>query len=110
MKSTFALLAASTAFTVCLGLPAFSGTSLPPTPANPIASMMKGGTQALPLVLIDSDEDDDDDDEGSDDDCGEDDDDGVACGSTVNPAPTGTAAPPSNGLFGTGAPPKVQVN
>ena len=27
-----------------------------------------------------------------------------------NPAPAGTVAPPQNGLFGTGAPPRVQVN
>ncbi|KEO54935.1 PepSY domain-containing protein [Thioclava pacifica] len=38
----------------------------------------------------------------------EDDDDYGA--STRNPAPAGTVAPPQNGLFGNGAPPKVQVN
>lgn len=27
-----------------------------------------------------------------------------------NPAPAGTVAPPQNGLFGNGAPPRVQVN
>ncbi|MFT6458844.1 PepSY domain-containing protein [Pseudophaeobacter arcticus] len=27
-----------------------------------------------------------------------------------NPAPAGTLAPPQNGLFGTGTPPKVKVN
>ncbi len=31
-------------------------------------------------------------------------------GTARNPAPAGTAAPPQNGLFGNGAPPKVQVN
>lgn len=31
-------------------------------------------------------------------------------GDTRNPAPTGTVAPPQNGLFGNGAPPQVQVN
>lgn len=30
--------------------------------------------------------------------------------SAGNPAPTGTMAPPDNGLFGNGAPPQVQVN
>ncbi len=44
-------------------------------------------------------EDDDDDD---------DDDDGP--GGARNPAPAGTVAPPQNGLFGKGAPPKVKVN
>lgn len=107
MKTTLALLAASTAFTVWMGLPAISATSLPPAPANPIAEVMNSG--ALPLVLIDSDEEDEDDND-EDDDCGDDDEDGAACGDTANPAPAGTVAPPSNGLFGTGAPPKVQVN
>lgn len=36
-----------------------------------------------------------------------DDDYGTAAG---NPAPVGTVAPPQNGLFGTGTPPKVKVN
>jgi hypothetical protein len=27
-----------------------------------------------------------------------------------DPAPVGSVAPPANGLFGTGAPPKIQVN
>lgn len=31
-------------------------------------------------------------------------------GGAHNPAPAGTAQPPQNGLFGNGAPPKVQVN
>lgn len=31
-------------------------------------------------------------------------------GSARNPAPAGPVAPPQNGLFGNGAPPKVQVN
>lgn len=31
-------------------------------------------------------------------------------GGAPSPAPAGTAQPPQNGLFGNGAPPKVQVN
>ncbi|TCM88219.1 PepSY domain-containing protein [Rhodovulum steppense] len=31
-------------------------------------------------------------------------------GGARNPAPAGSVAPPQNGLFGTGAPPQVQVN
>ncbi|MFB9148841.1 PepSY domain-containing protein [Roseovarius ramblicola] len=31
-------------------------------------------------------------------------------GNARNPAPAGTVAPPQNGLFGNGAPPKAQVN
>lgn len=31
-------------------------------------------------------------------------------GGARNPSPSGTVAPPQNGLFGNGAPPQVQVN
>jgi hypothetical protein len=40
----------------------------------------------------------------------DDDDDDGPRGGQRNPAPAGTVAPPKNGLFGTGTPPKVQVN
>ena len=43
-------------------------------------------------------------DDDDDDDCY-----GRNCGA-ANPAPAGSVAPPSNGLFGDGAAPKVQVN
>jgi hypothetical protein len=81
------------------------------------------GAQAAPLILAsdddehgwravwrggDDDNDDDDDDEDDDDDC--DDDDGNCRGAARNPAPAGTVAPPQNGLFGNGAPPRVQMN
>jgi hypothetical protein len=49
--------------------------------------------------------DDDDADESEEDD---DDDDGV--GAASNPAPAGTVAPPTNGLFGNDSVPRVQVN
>ncbi|OWY04409.1 PepSY domain-containing protein [Thioclava sp. IC9] len=52
------------------------------------------------LITSDYDDDDEDDDD-DDDDYG---------ASARNPAPAGTVAPPKNGLFGDGAPPKVQVN
>jgi hypothetical protein len=80
------------------------------------------GTRALPLVLVSDDDDDDhregegtrrgdDDDDDDDDDEDDCDDDGNDCRSgTSNPAPAGTVAPPQNGLFGNGAPPKAQVN
>ncbi|AQS47357.1 hypothetical protein BMG03_05760 [Thioclava nitratireducens] len=53
------------------------------------------------LRLIRSEHDDDDEEDDDDDDYG---------ASARNPAPAGTVAPPKNGLFGNGAPPKVQVN
>lgn len=122
MKPTLAALAASTAFIALFGLPAFSAARLPAVTANrlaasPIAAGLGSGEQALPLVLIDSDEGEDED-EGADDECGDDDDadedgadeDGAGCGAAVPPAPSGSVAPPANGLFGSGAAPKVQIN
>ena len=46
------------------------------------------------LQIVETDDDDDDDDRGG----------------ARNPGPAGAGAPPQNGLFGNGAPPKVQVN
>lgn len=47
------------------------------------------------LQVVEMDYEDDDDDYGT---------------AADNPAPAGTVAPPQNGLFGTGTPPKVKVN
>ena len=38
------------------------------------------------------------------------DDDGSPGAASASPAPAGTVAPPANGLFGSGAMPKVKVN
>ncbi len=117
MRKTLALLVASTALTATLGLAAWSATRESPPP---VAALFEDGAQGLPLILIsDDDEDEDDDDrKGSwwghgddDDDCDDDDDDdGGGCRGARNPAPAGSKLPPQNGLFGTGAPPQVQVN
>ncbi|AMY71330.1 hypothetical protein [Frigidibacter mobilis] len=114
MRKTLALLVASTALTATLGFAAWSATRESP---RPVAALSEDGTPALPLILI-SDDDDDDDRKGlwghDDDDCGDDDDDddddGGCRGGARNPAPAGSKLPPQNGLFGTGAPPQVQVN
>jgi len=117
MRKTLALLVASTALTATLGFAAWSATRESP---RPVAALSEDGTPALPLILI-SDDDDDDDRQGiwrghDDDDCDEDDDDDdddddADCrGGARNPAPAGSKLPPQNGLFGTGAPPQVQVN
>lgn len=53
--------------------------------------------KTLEMIEVDDDEDEDED----DDDAGR---------GKRDPAPAGSAAPPANGLFGTGAPPKVKVN
>lgn len=123
MRKTLTLLAASTALTAAIGVPAWSAIN---GPANgvlrPAAALFDDATPTMPLVLASDDEDDDerpwrqtsrrgddDDNDDDDDDDGCDDDDDCR-GSARNPAPAGTVAPPQNGLFGNGAPPRVQVN
>lgn len=126
MKKTLTLLAASTALTAAIGVPAFSAMQASADGAfRPVAALFDDASQTMPLVLASGDDeddhrwrdgarrghDDDDDDydeDDDDDDC--DDDDGNGCRSAArNPAPAGTVAPPQNGLFGNGAPPQVQM-
>ena len=120
MKTIPTLLVASAALTAAIGVPAWSAMQ----PAadggvRPFAALFDEGPQTMPLVLA-SDDDDDErrwregsrrghDDQDDDDDCDDDDDDDCR-GDARNPAPAGTVAPPQNGLFGNGAPPRVQVN
>lgn len=114
MKKTLMLLLASTAVTAAIGLPA-SG-ALSPLAGNegaPLAAPIPNAAQDMPTMLASNDDDDRDDDDDDDDDCDDDEDEGDCAGGgggAANPAPAGTVAPPQNGLFGTGAPPKVQVN
>lgn len=119
LTKTLTLLAASTALTAALGLPAWSAMHSPAQTeaVSSISSLIAGDEASAKLILVDDDdeddEEDDDDDEGgrknhrSDDDdedeCDDDDDDG--CGTAAAaPAPAGSIAPPQNGLFGTGTP------
>lgn len=126
MKRTLALLVASTALTAAIGLPAWGAMRALIGDAQPFAEIADAGKEALPLVLASDDDDDDrehrrsfrrdhdnDDDREHrtsryDDDEDEDDEDDGRRGR--NPAPAGSIAPPQNGLFGNGTPPKVQVN
>lgn len=124
MKTTFAILLASTALTLGFAIPAWSVMhDGPQSQASRHATEEASGASAhFPLASDDdrSDDDegrrmsqsgdDDDDDEESDD---ADDDDGEGQGSTgaaAGAAQTGTVVPPNNGLFGNGAAPKVKVN
>ncbi len=121
MKKNLTILVAATALTAAIGLPAWSAMRpLADESREPTAARFEDGAQAGRFVLAggetgdrehhvrkgsqrghDDVEDDDDDD----------DDDGRGSrGGAGNPAPMGTVAPPRNGLFGTGAPPQVQVN
>lgn len=122
MSKTLTLLAAATALTAVVGLPVWSAMGAP---------AQSGAMQAVPavldvrgvidrLILVDDDEDENEGGEarsarrGSNeegDDSEECDDDEGACGAAGNnPAPAGSVAPPANGLFGTGEPPKATVN
>jgi hypothetical protein len=134
MRKTLTLLVASTALTAAIGIPAWSAMQAPADAGlRPLAALFEESPQAMPLVLAsddddderrwregarrghddddddEDDEDEDDDDDDDDDDCDDDDDDDCR-GGARNPAPAGTVAPPQNGLFGNGAPPRVQVN
>ncbi|GAW35468.1 hypothetical protein RA2_02531 [Roseovarius sp. A-2] len=124
MKKTLTLLAATTALTAAIGVPAWSAMEDPAdSMLRRVAALFDDASQDMPLILA-SDEDDDDrwrdgsrrghddddDEDDDDDDCDDDDDDDDCRGGARNPAPAGTVAPPQNGLFGNGAPPQVQVN
>ncbi|KAA8606105.1 hypothetical protein AL036_15980 [Salipiger aestuarii] len=124
MKKTLTLLAATTALTAAIGVPAWSAMQAPAdSMLRPVAALFDDASQDMPLILASDDDDDDrwrdgsrrghdddDDDDEDDDDCDDDDDDDDCRGGARNPAPAGTVAPPQNGLFGNGAPPQVQVN
>ncbi len=124
MKKTLTLLAASTALTAAIGVPAWSAMQAPSDVLRPVAALFDDAPQTMSLVLASDDDDDDDrwrngsrrghdddDDDDDDDDCDDDDDDDDDCrGGARNPAPAGSVAPPQNGLFGNGTPPQVQVN
>jgi hypothetical protein len=111
MKTTLALLAATTAFGALFAFTTFDGAH-----AGHRATLTDATQEAwVSLVSGDEDYDDgEDEDEDEDEDCEEGDDDEEeeeeACIPTQPLPPAGTIAPPANGLFGTGAPPKVQVN
>lgn len=118
MKKTISILLASTALIAVIGIPAWSAMhgagQLEGRRDTALGAFRALGASPV-LVSDDGGEsrdherrlrrgDGDDHDEGDDED---DDDDG---GSASGPAPAGSVAPPNNGLFGTGATPKVQVN
>lgn len=109
MTKTLALLVASTALSVTIGAPVRAAAPTPTAPVQqPLATRISDSAQALPLVLVSGDDDEDHEDDDEDDDC---DDDDRTCGAQgANPAPAGSAAPPKNGLFGSGTPPKAQMN
>jgi hypothetical protein len=129
MKTPHILLAVNAALAVLVAVPVMSAIRTPEGQAGPGWTVQEGASRPedRPVLVDDDDEHegwiwwglwddghrrdrhhDEDDDDEDDDDEDEDDDEGRATG--VNPAPAGTVAPPANGLFGDGAPPRVQVN
>lgn len=122
MTKTFTILFASTALAVGAGIPAWSamyGELRPQVSREAAADASNEGAE--PLFASDDGRIDldhgrrlgrDDNDDGSDNDADDDDDesDGYEGGAAAKPAPVGTVAPPGNGLFGSGAAPKVKVN
>lgn len=127
MKRTFAILFASTALTVGVGLPAWSAMHDAPRPHASREAVEDASDEGATLLFASDDrrsdrdhgrrlgrgDDDDDNDEGDDDDDSDDDDDdddSYRSGAAAGPARAGTVAPPNNGLFGSGEAPKVKVN
>ncbi len=130
MKMTISVLFATTALTAAIASPAWSAMRAPAfvPAAEPVETILDTAQGAAPFILVDDDKEDEglraggnDDDDNEDDDEDEDedededdddecDDDDGACGAAKNPAPAGTVTPPENGLFGSGTPPKAQVN
>jgi hypothetical protein len=127
MKKFLTLLVTSTAMTAAVGALAWTAAGASPGGERPLAAVCNRGKEALPLILASDDDDhdgkyrrssrrhhddhdgDDDDDHGDDNDHDDNNDDGQRRYGR-NPAPAGSVTPPPNGLFGNGAPPKVQVN
>lgn len=127
MTKTMTFLLASTALTIALGATAWSATRIMDDEVLPTAVQSQMDSRDLsPLIFVNDDDDEDDDDEGEedddddrrkgarhedddDDDC-DDDDDEACAGGPRTPAPAGSTAPPANGLFGNGAPPKAVTN
>lgn len=126
MKTSLSLLLASTALTVAIGLPALaamhaSGNTPDLCGPNVCTAVFDKADQTASLIRVSGDDNDDDDDEGGwlrrghddDDDCDDEEegDDDACKGAQGTPAaPTGTVAPPANGLFGNGAPPVAVTN
>lgn len=122
MKSTLAVLLATTAVIGALAIPTLDAFARD----TPDGTWPAVGADASPgtkvrLAMSDDDrprdrmrrthdhDDDGDDDDDRDDDDDDDDHDDTAVGRRAT-APAGTIAPPKNGLFGTAAPPRAVID
>jgi hypothetical protein len=112
MKTTLAILTATTALAAFLVMPAVGAVHTDRAGGSGQSTVMDdASSNELGYLLASNDDDDhrskaryrsDDDDDDDDDDRG-----GRA---SANPAPAGSVSPPNNGLFDTGAASQVQVN
>lgn len=114
MKSTLAILLATTAVIGALGLPALSALGRDPGTTAVTVETVGNATDGA-IRLASSDDDDnrnvsrgDDDDDDDDDECDDDEDDCRRPAPAMTP--TGPVAPPANGLFSPGAAPQVRTN
>ena len=119
MKTTLAILTATTTLAAFLAMPAIGAVhSVWTGDSGQFTGMHHASSKATSFLLASNDDDDykskagyrsdhDGEDHDGDDDDDDDDDDGQA---SASPAPAGSVAPPANGLFDTGAGSKVQVN
>ena len=108
MKTTLAILTATAAIAAFLAMPAISAVYTHGTddaamstdaPANPASGLLASNDDDHKSYLRYRSDDD-----------GEDYDDDDGGHASAAPAPAGAVPPPDNGLFDTGATPKVQVN
>lgn len=107
MKTTLALLAASTALAAVLTLPALADDDRRAEGARSEHVTLRERVAHL-FHVFDDDDHDDHHGRGHHDDDDDDDDEEGARGRMA--APAGSVAPPANGLFGSGTPPRVQMN
>jgi hypothetical protein len=108
MKRTLALLAATTALTAVVGVPAAIAMREPAFPGRGFVESHADGQASPPMLFASDDDDGDDRRRARDDDDDDDDDDGGR--GAIAPAPAGTAPPPQNRLFQNGVAPQVKIN
>lgn len=113
MKSAFALLLAGSALVAAFGVPSLAAM---PGTSDASAPSFAGADDAdhdIRLIKVSDDHDNDDDDDRRarhERDDHDDDDEDRDTRTRISPAPAGTVAPPTNGLFGNGALPVVVTN
>jgi len=112
MKTTLALLAATTVLGTLIAIPAIGAVRTLDLGSTSATFSVSADTTPDGMIRLASGDDEDGDDEDEDEDCDDEEEEGAAggCSAGANPAPAGTVAPPANGLFGNGAAPQVQVN